>query len=393
VPSRIVTLVVDDPRGALPVIEVESPWWMESGPLVEAARLAFGVEVTIVRLLEAGTFPGGPVAYLVECPDVDAALLSPWTGKLLDDQRRAPYARPGGIAALTEWADAALTEQGLTRRGPVEQVRTWNLSCLLRIRTTGDPVVGGPASGDQVLWLKAVPDFFAHESDVMAALADVDPTLVPELVATRPGATLMREVGERDGYEVGPDRHFEAVKRFHTARDRVAPSGLAAVPRFGPAEMTVALASVARRHSHDLAPDEASKLANLTDQVADRWAAGGTKETLVHGDLHGGNLRLAGNGPGMDTIIDWGDASISHPLFDLAVLDSYTPDWAPEATDRWLDLLGCDRTAWSAFRPLAAIRLATVYQRFCDGIEASEQIYHRHDIVPALRIGLGAFDE
>jgi len=379
-PSRIVTLVVNDPRGALPTLDVESPWWMESGPLVEAARLAFGVEVTIVRLLAGGTFPGGPVTYLVEAANVDPALLSPWLGQLPGDPRRAPYARIGGVAALTDWADAVLAEFGMTRQGPVEQVRTWNLSCLLRLRTA-----------DGVLWVKAVPEFFAHEPDVMSALAGIDGSLVPELAATAPGVTLMHEVGERDGYDVGPDRHFAAIERFHHARAQLDLDHRPGVPRLGPEKMATQLRALVERHQAELSTDERAQLTALSDQVADRWHVGDAAPTLVHGDLHGGNLRL--DDAGSDAIIDWGDASISHPLFDLAVLDSYTPDWGSEATDRWLDLLGSNRAAWDAFRPLAAIRLAVVYQEFCDGIEASEQIYHRDDIVPAIRTGLSFFAE
>lgn len=384
VPPRIVTLVVDDPRGALPAIEVESPWWMESGPLVEAARLAFGVEITVVRLLAGDAFPGGPVTYLVEVPDIDPALLAPWSGELSADPFRAAYATPGGIASLTDWVDREFAALDLTRAGSVEQVRTWNLSCLLRYRTTDQ----------RVFWLKAVPDFFAHEPAVLRALGGADSTLVPELVATTRGATLMSEVGGGDGYTIDPDRHFDAVTRFDRARRLVDVDALTSVPRFGPTQMATELASIAERHRSELTADEYRRLTALVDELADRWSAADATDTLVHGDLHGGNIRLAVAGSGSaDTIIDWGDASVSHPLFDLAVLDSYTPEWGSSATDRWLELLDLDRSAWDAFRPLAAIRLAIVYRRFCDGIEASEQIYHRHDIAPAIRTGLEFFGE
>lgn len=384
VPPRIVTLVVDDPRGALPTIEVESPWWMESGPLVEAARLAFGVEITVVRLLGGDAFPGGPVTYLVEAPEVAPDVLIPWPDELADDDRRASYATPGAIASLTDWVDEEFASLGLARVGSVGQVRTWNLSCLLRYQTD-----------DQgVFWLKAVPEFFGHEPDVMRALSTVDPTLVPELVATRHGTTLMREVGDSDGYDITPDRHLQAVERFDRARRRLDLGALRSIPRFGPEQMTSELASIAERHRSELTADEHRRLLSLVDEVDDRWAVGSAGDTLVHGDLHGGNIRLAAKASGQaDTIIDWGDASVSHPLFDLAVLDSYTPEWGSEVTDRWLDLLDLDRQAWTAFRPLAAIRLAIVYRRFCDSIEASEQIYHRDDIAPAIRTGLSFFGE
>lgn len=381
-PPRIVTLVVDEPRGVLPPIEVTTPWWMESGPIVEAALVAFGVEISVVRLLHGGTFPGGPVTYLVEAPDISPDRINPWVGELGDDERRAHYARPGGIAALTGWADQALAHHGLGRKGPVDQVRTWNLSCLLRMR----------ADDQTTVWLKAVPSFFAHEAEVIDALSRVDPTLVPELLATVPGASLMRQAGVSDGYDVVPDRHFAAVTRFEAARRRLDLDQLATTPRFGSADMAMALEDLAARHGDELGNDERENLTRLITEVEDRWNAAATVETLVHGDLHGGNLRLASDG-GDDVIIDWGDASVSHPLFDLAVLDSYTPEWGQEATDRWLNLLGLDRSAWEAFRPLAAIRLAIVYRGFCDRIEATEQIYHRDDIAPAIRAGLSFLDE
>ena len=37
-------------------------------------------------------------------------------------------------------------------------------------------------------------------------------------------------------------------------------------------------------------------------------------------------------------------------------------------------------------RPLAALAGAVGYQRFLDGIEASERVYHHHDVVPCLQL-------
>lgn len=375
---RIATLVVDDPRGALPAIEVESPWWMESGPVVDAARTEFGVDVRVVRLLDGDEFPGGPVSYLVEAPDVDRALLRAWSAPLLPDPNRAHYAEVGAVGELIEWIDDALSDSDLERSGPVEQVRTWNLSCLLRV----------PITSGRPLWLKAVPDFFRHEPAVLATLAAADPSLVPELVAARPGVSLMAESGNRDGYGVGPDRLLSAVERFVAARRVCDPAGLTSVPTFGSADARLALGDLLDRHAPELDVDECAKLRSLIDEVDDRWDATGAADTLTHGDLHGGNLRLDDDNVGADVIVDWGDATISHPLLDLAVLDSYTPDWGPEVAERWLGLLELSVGAWTAFRPLAALRLAVVYRSFCDRIEASEQIYHRGDIVPAIRRGL-----
>ena len=62
----------------------------------------------------------------------------------------------------------------------------------------------------------------------------------------------------------------------------------------------------------------------------------------------------------------------------------------PAAVSRWLDAwnerLAGERPAmdvhgsWQALEPVAKLRMAWVYQRFLDNIEASEQIYHRDDV-------------
>ncbi len=374
---RLVTLVLHEPRGALPPFTVDSPWWMESGPVVEAARARFGLEIVVVRLLEGDRFPGGPVTYLVECDGVDPDGLTSWTRDLPIDPRRPAYAEVGGVADLGDWALAALAAKGIETAGPVEQVRTWNLSCLLRI-----------PSEDGTFWVKAVPEFFAHESQVVAALATVDVTLVPEVIAARPGAMVMREAGFADGYDVDPDRHFAAVRRLHAATtSEPLPDGLVGIPRFDLDAALAALVDLEERHGADLTGDEQRRLSTLIGETPERWSACALELRLVHGDLHGGNLRLAPDAAG-DVVIDWGDATITHPLFELGVLDSYTPGWPPQATDRWLELIGGDRGSWDAFRPLASVRPAMLYRRFCDRIEASEAVYHRDDILPALRAGL-----
>lgn len=83
---------------------------------------------------------------------------------------------------MVEWADAFVT-----RTGPAEQVKTWNLSCLLRLPTTTGTV-----------WCKAVPAFSAHEGAIMRRVAAIRPGLVPLVLACTPGLTLL---GHVDGVE------------------------------------------------------------------------------------------------------------------------------------------------------------------------------------------------
>ena len=138
------------PIGSLPAMPIATPWWQDVGSVVRAARDYHGVDVVILRLLDAELDEphGGRVTYLAEV--AEAVRAQSWTGVLDDHPRRQSFARPGGPAADLAWARARLVERGLRSTAPPTQVRTWNLSSLWR-----KPVEG------QTVWLKVVPPFFA----------------------------------------------------------------------------------------------------------------------------------------------------------------------------------------------------------------------------------------
>src|SRR5262249_30427805 len=87
-----------------------------------------------------------------------------------------------------------------------------------------------------------------------------------------------------------------------------------------------------------------------------------------------------------NVIIDWGDAFVGHPGFDiLRLTDALTEDdsaaliagWA----DRWrVDVPGSDPDrAVALLKPVAALRNAAVYSAFLANIEPSEYPYHAGD--------------
>src|SRR5258708_30686191 len=94
-------LVTSDgrPAGSLPAVPVATPWWQDIAPVVQAARDSHGVDVTILRLLDAELDepPGGRVTYLAEV--AGPARGRPWSGQLDDHALRHAFARPRGPAA------------------------------------------------------------------------------------------------------------------------------------------------------------------------------------------------------------------------------------------------------------------------------------------------------
>ncbi|WFE33933.1 aminoglycoside phosphotransferase family protein [Micromonospora sp. WMMD975] len=132
----------------------------------------------------------------------------------------------------------------------------------------------------------------------------------------------------------------------------------------------------------------AARLLDGLDKRLRRLRDCGLPDTLVHGDLHPGNVR---GDDARRVVIDWADAFVGHPGFDILRLTE-GPD-APAAArlvdewaDRWrADAPGCQpRRAVDLLRPVAPLRLAAVYAMFLAGIEPSEHPYHVHDVPAAL---------
>ena len=384
-PSRVVTLVLcrrdGAILGALAPFEVDVPWWQEAGPVVVGARRAHDIDVVILRLLAGEPNRcccGGPVTYLAEVgDDVDVAV-RPWDrSRDPDEPLRATWARPGGPAEDLAWADAALEVNGMPRTAPAVQVRSWNLSSLWRLPTTRGPT-----------WLKVVPPFFAHEGALLTALgAD----RVPEVLASDGARTLLAEVPGDDLYGVRGELLLSMVDLLVGLQaawvGRVDDLLELRLPDWRRDALTVAFTDLVARWRGRLPEPVEVGLAGLVDGLAARWDLideCGLPDTLVHGDFHPGNLRSAG--PGHLVLLDWGDAGVGHPMLDQsAFLDGLSPAdrqaVAQAWRTRWLrEVPGCepDRAA-SLLAPIGALRRALIYQRFLDGIEPDEQIYHAPD--------------
>jgi len=99
---------------------------------------------------------------------------------------RRPWAQIGWFAQATAWIHTQLESLGIAATGPVKQLRTWERSCVLRVRTT----VGE-------LYFKAVPALFAHEPRLMKVLAESYPVQVPQILAINPKQhwILMQDLG------------------------------------------------------------------------------------------------------------------------------------------------------------------------------------------------------
>jgi hypothetical protein len=380
VKPRTAELVLVTPNGApvgsLPAVPVATPWWQDIEPVVRAARDCYGIEVTVLRLLEAelGQPHGGRVTYLAEVAEPVRA--QRWTGILDNQPRRHPFARPGGPAADLAWARALLVERGLRPTTRPEQVRTWNLSSLWRI-----PVEG------QTVWLKVVPHFLAHEGGLLALMAGAR---VPTVLGHEGGRMLLAEITGQDLYAAELPLLKEMVNLLVGLQrlwgDRVEELLALGLPDWRAPTLCAAIANVVDRTRDDISAEDRVTLADLVRGLPGRFddvASCGIRDSLVHGDFHPGNFR--GDGRAL-TLLDWGDSGVGHPLLDQpAFLDPIPNGAVSPVRAHWLQqwseaVPGSDPARASALlAPVAAARQAVVYRNFLDNIEPSEQPYHRAD--------------
>ncbi len=371
--------------GELDPIRVEMPWWQEVSDVVAAIAERDRIRITVLRLLQtrlpSPTSPSdaSDVTYLAE---LDPATSPPRLRKTAfanpPHPLRCDYAEPGGPTALIEWARTELAHAGLPETGPPAQMRTWNLSAIWRFDTPG-----GPA------WLKVVPPFFAHEPLLIDHLT---PGPVPELIAHARGRSLLRHVPGRDVYEgdmAARLRLLDVVVGLQRASvDRL--DALTAIGLFD--WRTPALVDRMARlpaYARDADREAVETLVAGIEDRLEALAACRFPDTLVHGDAHLMNALLGDDGE--ITMLDWGDAGVGHPLFDLDALERWRPpDEIATVRDRlvslWSDLVPEPdvRRAIALCRPLGALREALVYAGFVENVEPDERIYHADDVPAAL---------
>lgn len=380
--------------GALPPIDLAVPWFPGVVDLVDGVRERYGIDITVLRLLDADRPPapsgGAHVVHLAQVDAAEAEQLEPHLGPvpplpahaLAEHPLRASYARPGGPEADLAWADGELARHGTVRTGRPRQIRTWNLSSIWQLPTSAGS-----------MWLKAVPQFFAHEGPVLDLLHRRLPGhrgSLPSLVAHDGGRVLLADVPGEDQYRAGVPLLLDMVPllvSLQVATVSLVDDLLAAgafhwrSPRFD----TLA-ADVVDRSMAALDRDTRRTLARLVEALPQRWSAiaeCGIPDALVHGDFHPGNLRGTAE---QLVLLDWGDSGVGHPLLDQAAFLAWVPeDGRDLASATWARLWreavpGSDpERASRLLGPVAALRQAVIYRLFLDGIEPSERIYHEAD--------------
>jgi len=372
--------------GRVPGFEVEPAWWQEVEGVTGRLDEVLGVRCVVLRLVhadEAEIGRGGRTVYHVQAMGeprsgvLDETPYDGWDEIVAPHPLRATWAEVDGPERMVEWARSIL--------GPVDpvQVKTWNLSCLLRF----------PGA-----WAKATSRFASVDADIIEHVQRYGGTLAPTVLgrSVENRWSLLAHAPGDDCWKPDAATIENVVSRWVAAQAQLAAEvDELRAPRLLPDDLATEaerLLSVVPLSDKDRA-DVGSMLGKLPSIVGELESSG-LPITLVHGDFHPGNWRSDGTNR---AIVDWADTFIGHPATDIQRLLDWLPDAKhPHATEVWT-------TAWKTHLPtadpqralapmavLVHLVYAVMYQRFLDNIEPSERIYHADDPAYELRAAVEA---
>ncbi|HEX9057946.1 MAG TPA: phosphotransferase [Ktedonobacterales bacterium] len=387
-------------------------YWQTVHHVNEQVRDLFGLGVTTLRCLGTANQPGAGRArrwYELENHSPDAQpIRGTWMGQEVVERlaqpeqrqmaqgwfeectrgvpaRRRSWARHGWYAEAAAWISTHLAVSGSPAVGPVEQLRTWERGCVLRVST---------ACGRR--YFKALPALFAHEIALVEALAHQHPAhLVRLLHSDRDrGWMLMSDLGDHTldhrSQPVGLEdalrlfAHLQRSTAHQAARwlklgcpnrdlkwliGQVDPlfAALPTYPGFEPTEIERirALADQLKRAAYDLTTCEVPL-------------------AIDHGDFHPSNVFV---GRGTYVYADWTDSSLAHPFFSAAqflasLRESASARNATDGHDEHARLRDAYLEAWTGYA--SGERLRDVFHLADQIMPLHRALAYHTDILPAM---------
>jgi hypothetical protein len=225
---------------------------------------------------------------------------------------------------MASWVDARLADAGIRRRSELAQMWLRPRAALMSLETDRGR-----------MWAKAVPPVFAHEVALTELLADIDPGIVPPVVAADrtlgriitehvDGPALSALDGEPGIWAATMSRLAEMQRVLASERSELASIGTVAAPIARLAtDLPTLLADddlLMVDRAGGLTGREASALRRRIPALVKACRAldaSGVPDSLDHGDLAADEVIIGVMGP---VFLDWSDGSITHPFLSAAAL-------------------------------------------------------------------------
>ncbi len=337
--------VLTDERGRLPSYDAEDDWddvgvrartCGDPGAVLIAPQTVIGSDPGLMLNLfasRADVAVAGRWASLDDLVEDDPATIARLRaavaeadGVLATPERRSAWFRRAWYDEVDAWVDAELAARGRSRTGPSVPRKVWSFSAVLEVPCEPTPV-----------WFKGSARHFHAEPALTRLVAGMLPEHAPPLIAVdedRAWLLLEEMAGADEEQADAPPKGLGAAAGRIAATlhlrslDHLDEIEAVGVPLRGVEETMLEFDEVLAGSVEldQLTAEELAAARGARDDLraaADELASMGLPETLVHGDLHPGNVAHDGDSL---VLYDWSDAAVSHPLLDLAHLTHRLPD-------------------------------------------------------------------
>ena len=312
--------------------------------------------------------------------------------------RRAAWERSGWFAQAASWIREQLEQLDHTMVAPIEQIRIWGISCILRVPTKAGAVYFKvspfPIPGDQT----ELPFLCANEAALTRALAVLYPEHVPRPLAVDPtlGWMLLEDFGQPlraypvlamwedalqtfSRLQVDSTRQVEALLASGCLDRRLDKLSGQIDSLLNDRQVLVSLDKAEVEQLRAYAP--------LLKAMCKQLASYNVPPALVHGDLHPGNVARHQGSP---TFFDWTDGCVSHPFFDAITfwgeVDSLEDEHLARARLREVYL-----AQWVSFEPMECLLEAVALAEVLGALH--QVVSYQHilaNMEPPWRAGIGA---
>lgn len=225
-----------------------------------------------------------------------------------------PWARSGWFGDVSTWIENQLASLGYQQIAPIEYVKNWSISCVLKVPTD---------AGNFYLKEASTLPLFCDEPIITAELAKLFPQNMPKVIGYKNSWLLLEDFGEPIGRNRPPKVRQHVCQLLAKMQissvkhcDRLLKLGCLD-RRLEILSRQIELLANDNNATSELSAPEKEQFQSLVPKLQDYCAqleSYNIPLTLVHGDLHLGNVAI---NQGNYLFFDWTDACISHPFFDF----------------------------------------------------------------------------
>lgn len=286
-------------------------------------------------------------------------ILLAWFKEIEDPKirsQRVPWGRMGWYKKATAWIYEQLNNLSITPISPIEQLRSWSTSCILRLNTTAGNI-----------YFKAIPIALQNEPLFTQNLAQYYPENTPYLLSIDPEQRwiLMQDFAGAPLSEKADISYWEEALRLFAkiqinSVDRVENLLSLGWPDRRTNKLLFDIELLLGDTEALLAGDfiiieesDVEELRTLIPQfkaMCEELASYNLPQTLVHGDFWAKNVVVTDTNRNY-IYFDWPNSAIAHPFFDIVnflYIEKYVPDF-PEVRTHLRNIY---LEQWTSYEPM-----------------------------------------